>query len=306
MKCPKCGYISFDYNQVCPKCSKDISAEQARLNLPSFRPDTPFLLEALVGEGAESGLGLDSGTYVDIEEDTAEFGTDVGFGDTGTVDTDDVEFSDSLETDEEAGSVVVDEDLLSTFDFEELEADTSDAEVTFDTSVTDFDLESDEEGIGITTGEITEEPEEEAEISLSEPDVQEDASLDDFDLTEGTERAEVGVEEGEETPPEVAVVPEGLVGQDVTVDMEPLDSEAQEAARDTDLWKEDSEEVSLDLDDLTVDETGELKVDMQEAASEEEAAFEEEASSEEEDDLSLDLDDLDLELDLDDSEEKPS
>lgn len=291
MKCPKCGYISFDYNQVCPKCSKDISAEQARLNLPSFRPDTPFLLEALVGEGEESGIGLDTGTYVDIEEDTAEFGTE-GFGDTGALDSDEVEFDDSLETDEEADAVV-DEDLLSTFDFEELEADTSDAEVTFDTSVTDFDLESDEEGIGVTTGEITEEPEDEAEVSLSEPGVQEDSSLDDFDLTEGTEKAEVELEEGDETP-EVAVLPEGLVDQDVTVDMEPLDSELQEAARATDLWTEDSEEVALDLDDLTVDETGELKVDT------------EEATSEEEDDLSLDLDDLDLELDLDDSEEKPS
>ena len=291
MKCPKCGYISFDYNQVCPKCSKDISAEQGRLNLPSFRPDTPFLLESLVGEGEESDIGLDSGTYVDIEGDTAEFGTE-GFGDSGAVDTDGVEFGDSLEPDEEAGAVV-DEDLLSTFDFEEVETDTSDAEVSFDTSVTDFDLESDEEGIGTTTGEITEEPEEEAEISLSEPAVQEDASLDDLDLTEGTERAEAEFEEGEESP-EVAVVPEGLVGQDVTVDMEPPDSELQEAARATDLWTEDSEEVALDLDDLTVDETGELKVDTEEAVSEEE------------DDLSLDLDDLDVELDLDDSEEKPS
>ncbi len=293
MKCPKCGYISFDYNQVCPKCSKDISAEQARLNLPSFRPDTPFLLEAFVGEGEESGVGLDSGTYVDIEEDTAEFGTGMGFGDTGTVGTDEVEFGDSLETGEQADSAVVDEDLLSTFDFEELEADTSDAEVTFDTSVTDFDLESDEEGLGITTGEITEEREEEAEISLSGPGVQEDASLDDIDLTEGTERAEVEIEEGEEMP-EVAVVPEAIEGQDVTLDTEPLDSEVQEAARATDLWTEDSEEVALDLDDLSVDETGELKVDKEEAVSEEE------------DDLSLDLDDLDLELDLDDSEEKPS
>jgi hypothetical protein len=270
----------------CPKCSKDISAEQARLNLPSFRPDTPFLLESLVGEGEESELGLDSGTYVDIEGDTAEFATDdMDFGDTGTASSGEVEFGDGLGTDEEAGSVVVDKDLLSTFDFEELESDTSDEEVTFDTSVTDFDLESDEEGVGITTGEITEESEEEAEISLSE--------LDDLDLTGGAERAEEEFEESEEMP-EVAEVPEGLIGQDVTLDMEPADSELQEAARATDLWTEDTDEVALDLDDLAVDETGELIVDK------------EQAISEEEDDLSLDLDDLDLELDLDDSEEKPS
>ena len=63
MKCPKCGYISFDYNQVCPKCSKDISAEQARLNLPSFRPDTPYLLQTLIGEGDESSAGLDTAEF---------------------------------------------------------------------------------------------------------------------------------------------------------------------------------------------------------------------------------------------------
>jgi hypothetical protein len=54
MKCPKCGYISFDYNLTCPKCDRDISAEQEKLNLPSFRPDTPALLGALTGEHDES------------------------------------------------------------------------------------------------------------------------------------------------------------------------------------------------------------------------------------------------------------
>ena len=58
MKCPKCSYISFDFNQVCPRCSKDISAEQSKLNLPSFRPDPPSLLGALTGEASDSNVGL--------------------------------------------------------------------------------------------------------------------------------------------------------------------------------------------------------------------------------------------------------
>jgi hypothetical protein len=57
MKCPKCNYVSFDYNQVCPKCNKDISAEQLRMNLPTYRPSPLSLLGALTGE---AGQGEDS------------------------------------------------------------------------------------------------------------------------------------------------------------------------------------------------------------------------------------------------------
>lgn len=55
MKCPKCSYVSFDYNLACPKCGKDISADQQRLNLPSFRPDTPLLISSLIGQADDSG-----------------------------------------------------------------------------------------------------------------------------------------------------------------------------------------------------------------------------------------------------------
>ena len=69
MKCPKCGYISFDSNQVCPKCNKDISAEQAKLNLPAFKPEPPALLGALIGEPDESDIGLDHTVDDDVSEE---------------------------------------------------------------------------------------------------------------------------------------------------------------------------------------------------------------------------------------------
>ncbi|MBW1764537.1 MAG: hypothetical protein JRJ23_07350, partial [Deltaproteobacteria bacterium] len=56
MKCPKCSYISFDYNSVCPKCNKDISSEQKKMNLPAFRPDPPYLLSMLTGEADDSSV----------------------------------------------------------------------------------------------------------------------------------------------------------------------------------------------------------------------------------------------------------
>jgi hypothetical protein len=62
MKCPKCGYISFDYNQVCPKCNKNISTEQEMFNLPAFRPDPPSLLGFLTGDANESNVSLRTST----------------------------------------------------------------------------------------------------------------------------------------------------------------------------------------------------------------------------------------------------
>ena len=63
MKCPKCSYISFDYNEICPKCNKDISGEREKMNLPKFRPNPPFLLGSLVGEskGPEEVSLMDDG-----------------------------------------------------------------------------------------------------------------------------------------------------------------------------------------------------------------------------------------------------
>jgi hypothetical protein len=58
MKCPKCGYVSFDYNLSCPKCGKDISSEQERLNLPAFKPNPLSLLGTMTGEAGEPSVEL--------------------------------------------------------------------------------------------------------------------------------------------------------------------------------------------------------------------------------------------------------
>jgi hypothetical protein len=48
MKCPKCGYITFDYAKTCPKCNKDIATEREKLNLPTFAPAPLSLLDTLI------------------------------------------------------------------------------------------------------------------------------------------------------------------------------------------------------------------------------------------------------------------
>lgn len=67
MKCPKCGYVSFDYNESCPKCDEDIRAERTKLNLSDYRSDPPFLLGALTGQINESEGEIPMDYSVDMQ-----------------------------------------------------------------------------------------------------------------------------------------------------------------------------------------------------------------------------------------------
>jgi hypothetical protein len=42
LKCEKCGYISFDYGQTCPACSKDLSAVRKKLGIFYEPPEVGF------------------------------------------------------------------------------------------------------------------------------------------------------------------------------------------------------------------------------------------------------------------------
>jgi len=58
MKCPKCKYITFDYLDACPRCGKDISAEKAKLNIFTIKPNPPSLLDSLIGDLDDSSVDL--------------------------------------------------------------------------------------------------------------------------------------------------------------------------------------------------------------------------------------------------------
>ena len=63
MKCPKCGYISFDYNHTCPKCNKNISPEREKMNLPDYKPNPPFLLGTLLDGTRKTDAKLEAGAF---------------------------------------------------------------------------------------------------------------------------------------------------------------------------------------------------------------------------------------------------
>jgi hypothetical protein len=68
MRCTKCGFISFDFNRVCPKCNRELGDEQRKLNLPFFRPDPPQLLGRLMGEDAyaDGDIQMEPAAFEDL------------------------------------------------------------------------------------------------------------------------------------------------------------------------------------------------------------------------------------------------
>jgi hypothetical protein len=274
MKCPKCGYISFDFNQVCPKCSKDIAVEQAKLHIPSFRPEAPALLGALIGEADDSSTGVAVGASTGIDTNEVDFedsGTvdsgdlsfedsglmdsdELSFDDSGAVDSGEVEFGDSEDLDmgfESEGEPT--EGAVSAFDSAELEPSAADVEITSEESVTDFELGGDETSLSMDSGEFpseeggaagTAEPEpspegEELEIDLD------DLSLDDSGLGEGVEMDEP-VAEPEAADTDLESLASELEEVPAPLDAEPLAEE--ELALDLDAEPPAEEELALDLD----------------------------------------------------------
>ncbi|HDR16920.1 MAG TPA: hypothetical protein ENN79_15830, partial [Desulfobacteraceae bacterium] len=53
MKCPKCGYISFDYNQNCPKCKKSLREQSTKMNMPDYKPAPPFFPGSLAEKAVD-------------------------------------------------------------------------------------------------------------------------------------------------------------------------------------------------------------------------------------------------------------
>ncbi|MEO0248933.1 MAG: hypothetical protein ABIN58_05195, partial [candidate division WOR-3 bacterium] len=52
MKCPRCSFTSFDYNQACPKCGNDLSRERDLMGFPAYQPKSLAIL-GMFGAGSE-------------------------------------------------------------------------------------------------------------------------------------------------------------------------------------------------------------------------------------------------------------
>ena len=54
MRCPKCGYISFDRQRSCSKCSNDLTAAAEQLQGTGGKAEAPFFLGAVLGKKTSS------------------------------------------------------------------------------------------------------------------------------------------------------------------------------------------------------------------------------------------------------------
>ncbi len=254
MKCPKCGYMSFDFNQICPRCSREISVEREKMNLPSFRPAPPSLLGTLTGETSDSHIGFNvdgSGVYTTTGEQEP-FSPE----DSQTMEAMEEAFEDSQSLEEQieaepngelhAATEESDEALSS--DLEDLVIDISDVpaieakqEAGDDDLFPDFDDPSVDETEIVFEENITDEAEDDEKFSLEldpiELDIEpETASLDlaeSSDEEEFTDLDENTTEAGED---EFSIVVEELNSDDALETVESKD------AID-----------SLDLEDLELD-----------------------------------------------------
>ncbi len=56
MRCPKCGYISFDHLETCKKCQKYIGDVGAEINGTTYNAETPLFLKIASREESTSSL----------------------------------------------------------------------------------------------------------------------------------------------------------------------------------------------------------------------------------------------------------
>jgi hypothetical protein len=321
MKCPKCGYISFDYNLSCPKCNKDISTEQEKLHIPAFRPDAPYLLGSLIGETNESQAGPgSSGSQISLEEEA-----DITLDEANPLDSGEVNVGDSSELNMDFGEFTLDDTSALSLDTGETQAPakalqkpktekgkpgTGEFKLGPETDLADLDLGAEGED----------------EFSLDSEEKGEKASpaqeAEDSDLN-----ITLDLEEDETSDSKASAKLSTPVGAKATAPkLEPLDLEAEET--------QGKEELELSLDDLKVNGTGESKRGFKSKASDDldnllemdeikldeillteipqdskrearavsVAALKKKAAEETADDeLSLDLEDLDLDLELEDA-----
>jgi hypothetical protein len=284
MKCPKCGYISFDYNETCPRCKKNIAAERDQMNLPAFKPMPPSMLGGLAGDENDSGVDVE----LQQSEDTSGVGLDLGLS---------PEDSQAIEA------------------MEETFKDSQDFEIQLETALEE-DIEATPETVALPSSE----PETPAaapksshpEVTAAHEDNVEEISLDLDDLP--VEDLEIDLKQAQqETDDELFLEPalasEGGGGIEESADLDPLEMEDEKMSFDlADLAQDEPDTISLDkIQEMPDDE---ITINLEELTSVEEVSAENSSKparrEKEEAEASVDIEDLDLELELADPASKTS
>ena len=178
MRCPKCGYITFDHLETCTKCRKNIAKASQQLSGTIYRAEPPSFLQFELHE-----LDTDNDALVDLLPENEDIDLDMSVeGDDGV----DVELSIVEENTLESDETQADEDLDLDFMDESVEAlglgsnEDDEIDLAF----------SDEESIGLDLdegGKDAADGEDGPQIDFSELDISDLAppAADEDDLSPG-------------------------------------------------------------------------------------------------------------------------
>ena len=277
MKCPKCGYVSFDYNQVCPKCDKDVSFERGKLHLPIFKPAPLSLLGGLTGAADASHIGLDIGAH---DSTISESSMELSPEDSQALEAMEEAFKDSqdIEIGLEIGS---DGPAVDFADPTRGEADT---EIHDEAPSLDLSLD-DSDDISLSLDDLAMEDSVNGEVQSKE--AMEDEIVFGSDLS-SSETADIGESDVLELDK-----PEEESG---SFDLDDLSWDETEISLEEKTSEEAGDGASTPLGDST------LFLDRDDEDLTPSVEIEEKKDAE----LSLDLDNLDLELDLEGLDDEPS
>ena len=170
MRCPKCGFISFDHLTACAKCGRDITQVAAELQGTSIKVEAPMFLSGALAAFSEAGASFEEHAMETDIDQGIDFDMDMGAEETETISMAEPEEQIDFSFEDEAAAAVEEEP-------ERGFAETAEVE------------ESDEAGTDI---ELAAEAEEASEVDSSDDafveldflgaeDVEEDGGLE-FDL----------------------------------------------------------------------------------------------------------------------------
>ena len=156
MRCPKCGYISFDHLENCLKCKKDISAVSDTLQGGVLHVASPVFLnlQSQEDQSDESDL-VAEGEGVEVEDAVADF--------------DIIVEEDSAEGREEEVTLEVDQNEEESFiDFEISSDEEEESEIAIDSALFDDDTEIEEQLLDNQLDSLSEEDTDDFEIDMPE------------------------------------------------------------------------------------------------------------------------------------------
>lgn len=270
MRCPKCGYISFDQEDTCGKCSASLAEISGRLAGTGVRVRESFFLASVTGLAAHQGPAeevefdlavVDERPEADVEIETAEYDEGIPMVDL------------SAFAQEEAPEEAAAEEGIIFAPPEEQEAETAGLEVGMaaEQGTIDFTFEEEplpetalqfeeEAEVDLTLAELPGEAEEAQQGGIGFEPAAEEEALPELDLHMADEAGEGGRDFDEGLLPDLeeqmsaeepgAAAPAGSgLDLDIDVDMEDEPSEEELVFNLEDI----------DMSDLVIDESGAAK-----------------------------------------------